>query len=120
MMPNEMFQEPAARASDPETSHEAAALAKFKASPHRILCLQALMRGPMTDFELATVTGLQQTSIGKRRLDCQRAGLVSHYLEPVVSGLREPLPLKRKSPSGALAFVWEITPAGREYLEGLA
>lgn len=110
------FDEPNARRNDPKTSHEAAALAKFKASPHRLACLNALMRGPMTDFELAAVTGLQQTSIGKRRLECQRAGLVL----PFGWHVTDQKYITRKTPSGANAVVWRITQAGVEYLKGFA
>ena len=52
-------------------------------------------RGPLTDFEIADFTGWQQTSIGKRRGECAKAGLV------IDTGKR------RASPSGSSAIVWE-------------
>lgn len=76
------FPYPLARNSDPSTSFEAARNASFKASAHRVKALQALFDfGPMTDFELADATGLQQTSIGKRRKDCQDVGFVDALLD---------------------------------------
>lgn len=101
------FPDPAARRTDPETSHMAADDAKLTASRGRKLALCALLRfGPMTDFELADRTGLQQNSIGKRRLDCQRVGLVRKCL-----GMNDE-PIRRATPTGSSAQVWELTPAG--------
>lgn len=63
---------PAARATDPETSHTAAKNATLGASAGRLAVLRCLLtKGPLTDFELADVTHLQQTSIGKRRGECR-------------------------------------------------
>ena len=98
---------PLARRSDPDTSHAAAKDAGLKASHGRQLVLRHLADSPLTDFELAARTGWQQTSIGKRRGECMAAGLVGATV------------LKRLTPSGSLARVWEITAAGREYLAGL-
>lgn len=99
------FQEPLARGTDPQTSHDAAADAKLKASKGRLLVLNTLKeRGPLTDFELAHYTGWQQTSIGKRRGECMAAGLV------------EPEEVKRTTPSGSWARVWGLTQAGYRYL----
>jgi len=109
------FDEPNARNTDLETSHEAARDATFKASKHRIFALDALNRfGPLTDFELATRTGLQQTSIGKRRKECQDAGLVTVLLG--ASGEK----IKRPAPSGSSALVWVLTAEGSLYLTNLA
>ena len=100
---------PTARASDPDTSHQAGARAKLTAGHGRRLALEALAAahradhvypGGMTDFELAAVTGIQATSVGKRRLELQRAGLVAKT------------DLHRLSPSGSPSIVWAITPAG--------
>lgn len=97
------FTKPTARASDPETSHEAAEDASFHASYGRRLVLQALSVRPMTDFELAELTGWQQTSIGKRRHECMEAGLVCVLKEG------EDKVAKRPAPSGSMARVWRLT-----------
>lgn len=87
---------PAARRTDPDTSHQAAAAAKRKAPTHRELALRALVanRWGLTDFELAHVTGVPQTSIGVRRKELVRAGLVEATKE------------RRPSPSGSPSIVW--------------
>ncbi len=87
---------PLARATDPGTSHGAAAQARTRAPRHRELALRILQEHPegLTDFELGAYCGLQQTSIGKRRLELQRMGLVE------ATGERRP------SPSGTPAMVW--------------
>ena len=106
-----VFQEPMSRGTDPETSHEAAAFAKFRSSKHRRMALLSLYKyGSLTDFELADITGLQQNSIGKRRCDCMRAGLVTVLLNGVGK-------VKRRTPSGASALVWTLTPKGIEYVQ---
>lgn len=105
------FDEPNARDTDPETSHEAAEDAKFKASKHRLLAMTTLSRfGPLTDFELAARTGIQQTSIGKRRKECQDAGLVTALV--TADGSK----VKRPAPSGSNAIVWTLTPEGTQYV----
>jgi len=105
------FSYPLARNSDPITSFEAARDASFKASAHRIKALQALFDfGPMTDFELADATGLQQNSVGKRRKDCQDAGLVDVLTD------EDGVKVKRPAPSGSKALVWKLTQAGRDYV----
>ncbi len=67
-----------ARISDPPTSHAAARRTVESRSKHRELALRVLRENPegLTDFELAEKTGVQQTSIGKRRKDLERQGLV--------------------------------------------
>jgi hypothetical protein len=102
-----------ARRNDPETSHEAARDASKKAPNHRLIALQALSEhGPMTDYELAEKTGLQQNSIGKRRKDCQDIGLVDFFM---LDGEKE----RRKTPSGSSAYVWQITELGQNFLEAI-
>lgn len=101
------FEFPRARRSDPVTSQAAAARAAVGASRGRLLVLQTLAKsGPLTDFELASRTGWQQTSIGKRRGECVDAGLVR------VLTLRDGVKATRPSPSGSRALVWELTEAG--------
>lgn len=96
---------PMHRSRDPATSRAAAARVNVSAGRH--VALHWLARGPATDFELATFSGLQQTSIGKRRLECQRAGWVEEH---VLEGGKT---LTRPAPSGAAAIVWRLTDAGR-------
>ena len=88
---------PTARQTDPATSHVAAEYAAVNAGTCRARALEALRaageRG-LTDFELAAKTHLQQTSVGVRRKELVRAGLVEH------SGVTRP------APSGAAAIVW--------------
>ena len=104
-----LFQDPMARNTDPDTSHDAAKDATFNASNHRRIALFALYDyGPLTDYELADITGLQQNSIGKRRGDCMMAGLVSKF---VVSGEVQ----KRPAPSGSMSIVWTLTAKGEKY-----
>lgn len=100
---------PAARSADPWTSHAAARKAVTHSSVGRLLVLKALLTGPMNDFELAAHSGWQQTSIGKRRLECIRAGWVEAHK---VDGEQ----VARKSPSGTASLVWRITEQGREAL----
>jgi hypothetical protein len=108
------FPAPNARNTDYETSHEAAADASFKASKHRLFALGALYTyGALTDYELAARTGLQQNSIGKRRKDCQDAGLVTVLMD--VNGGK----VRRPAPSGSSALVWTLTATGQEYVRKL-
>lgn len=110
-MENADFNQPNARGTDPETSHEAAKDATFRATEHCIRALEMLYRfGPLTDFELASRTGLQQTSIGKRRKDCQDAGLVTNLLKETGEKV------KRPAPSGSSALVWTLTDKGNTWL----
>ena len=115
-----VFEDPSARAGV-----ETQQLAAVSLLPHvaslRARCLHALAvagyRG-LTDFELEAVTGIKQTSAGKRRLELQRAGLVDRCMmvDPETLGL---VAGRRRAPSGVWAAVWEITPLGREVCSGL-
>jgi DNA-binding MarR family transcriptional regulator len=108
------WSQPLARNTDPETSHEAAEDVSFRASAHRLLAMQALDRyGALTDYELAARTGLQQNSIGKRRKDCQDAGMVERLLDADGNSI------KRPAPSGSMSLVWTLTEKGRNYLREL-
>lgn len=100
---------PAARRTDPVTSHLAAERASLGASKGRLLVLQNLIERPMTDFELAAATGWIATSIGKRRHECMRAG----YVERALDGHGEEV--RRETPSGSQALVWAITKEGRAF-----
>lgn len=87
---------PTARATDPTTSHQAALFATDKAETNRVIALRVLKAHPegLTDFELADLTGIAQTSIGVRRGQLVKMGLV------VQTDKRRP------TPSGATAIVW--------------
>jgi len=100
--PRLAFGEPTARHTDPPTSHQAAEYAGVRASTNRGRALLELASAPqgLTDFELAERTGLQQTSIGVRRGELLKWGLVEN------TGLTRP------APSGAAAAVWRITVSG--------
>ncbi|MCB1272491.1 MAG: MarR family transcriptional regulator [Microthrixaceae bacterium] len=91
-----------ARATDPDTSHDAAAMQtpERRARGQWLALHHLAMNGPLTDFELAALTGWQQTSIGRRRK------------ELVDAGLAERAEGRRPTPSGATAAVWRITEAG--------
>lgn len=101
------------RRTDPITSHEAEEKVRPHASHGRRLVLAALAVRPATDFELAEVTGWQQTSIGKRRGECVALGWVEAFTAP--DGTK----CKRPSPSGSPAIVWAITAKGREAHEAM-
>lgn len=95
-------EEPTARISDPATSYAAAQDAQLNAGTNRRLAYDTLIaagsRG-LTDFELAALTGVAQTSIGVRRKELVRAGYV------------EATPWRRPAPSGSMAIVWRVKAA---------
>src|SRR5262245_50303240 len=88
---------PSARATDPDTSHEAGKRNPVGRATDRHRALVALADGPLTDFELADRTGRAQTSIGKRRRELVSLGFVESTGE------------RRPSPSGSPALVWRVT-----------
>jgi hypothetical protein len=95
------------RLTDPDTSVAADAAAHACDLAYRyaeVLAALCFAEDGLTDFELATRLVKQQTSIGKRRGELRDLGFVAD------TGTRRP------APSGALAIVWAITPAGREAL----
>jgi|GEM_PF-2428304 len=106
---DEIWSRPVARHTDPATSHMAAERAALTASKSRMLVLRLLSERPMTDFELAAASGKAQTSIGVRRGECAKHGLV----EKALDGRGEEV--TRPSPSGSDALVWQVTPAGRAF-----
>ena len=88
--------DPTARHTDPTTSHQAAATARTHTESDRELVLRLLRQhGPLTDFEIAAFAGRQQTSLGVRRGDLCKVGLVRY------AGFTRP------APSGAAARVWQ-------------
>lgn len=120
------FAAPAARRTDPETSHGAAVIALHRASAHRRLAFDTIAAAGangLTDFELAEKTGVAQTSIGKRRGDLEKAGLVEVLLEACAPSTRWPLgvrPVTRLSPSNTPARVYVLTYDGRAAAADLA
>jgi len=94
---------PQARAADPDTAHTAAAeQSPFKVyAGHRLVLRLLADHGPLTDFQLAHHTGKQQTSIGCRRGELVKAGLVWNT------------DLEGWSDSMSPAIVWALTDRGR-------
>lgn len=96
---------PTARKSDPSTSHAAARSVKKVAPTHRDLALKTLRkagRKGLTDFELADVVGVRQTSIGVRRGELASLGLVEKVTD------RNGSVVTRPAPSGRAAIAWRI------------
>lgn len=90
---------PRARHTDPDTSHQAARSARPRARFNRQRVLEALMDAGehgLTDHELAARLGGQQTSLGVRRGELVKLGLV------------EDAHRTRPAPSGSAAKVWRI------------
>lgn len=85
----------AARTTDPETSHQAAAPDRTTDRACALTILRAHPDG-LTDHELAAEMGRIQTSAGKRRCELMRDGLV------------EWAGFTRLSPSGSPARVWRV------------
>lgn len=94
---------PAARMSDPDTSHEAADAHPVVRGRDRVAALKAHAEHPngLTDFELAELVGRQQTSAGKRRGELRDLGLIEQTEE------------RRPAPSGSSAIVWRVTEEGK-------
>jgi hypothetical protein len=93
---------PAARNSDPITSHQAAQRHPFKRQKDCLAVLIVHSHHPagLTDFELASMMRRQQTSLGKRRGELRDSGMI------------EQTDKRRPAPSGSPAIVWRITDAG--------
>ena len=93
-----------------DTSQGAAVIAIFNLRGNREAALAALAQAGetgLTDFELADVTGVQQTSIGKRRKELVDHGLVESVLDPATGK-----PATRPSPTGSPSMVWRATADG--------
>lgn len=97
--------------SGADTSRDAANDNRPRAQQHRELALAALTeageRG-LTDFELEDVVGVKQTSIGVRRGELKKAGLVARRLVIDPKTL-ELVGDRRPAPSGSTAAVWSLT-----------
>ena len=72
----DMFAAPAARRSDPATSHQAAESAKELAARHHKIILEALRRGPAGKDRIAALTQLTGTQVARRTCELQRQGLI--------------------------------------------
>lgn len=99
---------PLARATDPITSHQAAAQAVSLASSHHALILTAVtLYGAQTAHEIAPRIDLSAHQVLKRCGELERAGkLARTKTGGYVDG--RPLYWCRKTPSGRLACVWKL------------
>ena len=71
-----LFAAPRARASDPATSHAAAKRAASTAGGHREAIVDALVRGPAGQSEIAKRTGLTVAAVSKRLKELRDAGRI--------------------------------------------
>ena len=71
----------AARATDPQTSHDAAASVHEFAGEHHRAILEALAVGPGTADEIGDRCGLDGHKVGKRLGEMRRAGMVTRLDE---------------------------------------
>lgn len=102
------------RRTDEDTAQGAAVIAIGNAATNRHLALVHLYAAGddgLSDFDLEAKTGVQQTSIGKRRGELRDAGLVARAFDEAGKGRT------RLSPSNTPAAVWVITDAGRRFLQ---
>ena len=101
-----------ARNTDPVTAHEAAANVseQQRRTVHLAVLAAIYEHGPLTDHDLAVKVSARlghtiiATSVGKRRGEVRDSGLVAD------SGH------KGRTPSGARAIRWALTPAGEAFL----
>lgn len=91
-----------ARASNPVTSHAAAArVGEFGHVQHDTILRVLRHRGQLTAFEIAAFCALDAHEIGKRLGEMERAGLI-HVV------LNEGRIVMRLAPSGRQARVWSV------------
>lgn len=85
------------RASDPETSHQAAERVNF-ATGHFALILGSLgLHGPQTIYSLADHTRLSHVQVARRTAEMHSAGMI------------EPTGETRAGPSGRQCRVWRVS-----------
>jgi len=104
------------RRDDIDTAVGASIIAIGNAAGNRRTALARLYnagRNGLTDFDLAAQTGVQQTSIGKRRGELRDAGLVCRARTEDGTGVSRP------SPTGSPAAVWVLSAAGIAEAEAL-
>lgn len=87
---------PAARHTDPATSHAAARKAARFAASHSQRILEALKTGAGTVDEIAACIGLQSQQVNKRLPELERMGLAY------------PTDMLRRSRSGNMERIWKI------------
>lgn len=68
-----------ARASDPVTSHEAAASVSTFAAAHKATIINFLRRGPAGATRIADGTGLGRDAVGKRTTELEREGVIARH-----------------------------------------
>lgn len=90
---------PTHRRADHPTSIDASKIPR-QTDRAKVLAIHSANPAGLTDFELAEIMRRQQTSVGKRRGELARAGLIVGTTQ------------RRPSPSGSPAIVWRITPEG--------
>ena len=94
---------PRARVDDPETSHEAATLARCRANPVAMSVLMTLrVHGVQTDEAIGQIMNAENSSHRGRRADLVRAGLVMEW---------DRLGQTR---SGAACIRWALTQKGED------
>ncbi len=94
-----------ARKSDPVQSHESADRAAKFAPSHRELIVDALRKyGPMTAHEIGDRIGLHFTQVDRRMHEARRLGEAKALVQHIDGCMVE---IKRTTPSGGLAQVWE-------------
>lgn len=71
-----LFSKPAARATDPQTSHDAAKRVSGSAGQHRAAILEALRAGPAGQTEIARRTGMTVAAVSKRLCELRRAEMI--------------------------------------------
>ncbi len=90
---------PAARATDPGTSHAAATkVVTFRGDHHRRIL--AALSEPRTIYEIAQACGLDHVAVARRMPELER------------DGKAEPTDETRKSPSGSPCRVWRRVGGG--------
>jgi predicted Rossmann fold nucleotide-binding protein DprA/Smf involved in DNA uptake len=67
-----------ARATDPATSHAAAARSGTFAGTHKARILQALQHGPLTTAAIASASGLTVVQVDRRACELERAGHIEY------------------------------------------
>lgn len=78
-----LFTKPAARATDPQTSHDAAKRVAGSAGQHRAAILEALRAGPAGQTEIARRTGMTVAAVSKRLCELRRAEMIERAGETV-------------------------------------
>lgn len=108
-----------ARASDPDTSHEAAAsitLGQLRARQRDVLHILAGLGGSGTDEEIAAelATPFGRTAYGRQ----SPSGIRTRRAELVERGLVVDSQARARTASNRRTTVWELTPLGRQLTRG--